>query len=595
MIEHSCNFNKKQYTAKRINNFYFQLTSSSLPSSFFIVSDGDYFFIKKKLKKPLCSFCFNGRYFCFLNGIILGTPLTIKTLTEKKWEQLLNEQFFSSLEHVVEKISKTEWSIFEISTQKKLLDCDIISYDHCKNCFPLSIESWNEQTQKNLEAQGNALFHEFMQRSTQVSSEKDQKQLFSFLHNSFGFIAYEHTFRGSDIEPDPLKGNYLTTIFTSQPTQDEEIPPSLSLCGAQAQTKKLSRLKAYMEFCERAAYTGFRTSSPLMTNINEPSFTKQCTTLKDTIFARDYPYRFDDYALWGVDLIHNTKRLIPLSYIYDETIYYKGQAPTAGRYIASTSGFAAHTSQTKAVENSLLELIERDAFLRWWKQPETGHLFSPSFAKKNIQYLLECVRTHLNNPTLVLNVMALPSPLKVPVVMAHLTTQDETKTPALVIGTAAAFSIKDATRRALYELSVGILNLIARVQHGSALFDTPPTTDFKNIKSAQDHFYFYHHPALIKQLPFHSLLLSDEQKPSTFIETLYTTHNLEELKKEIRTQNMNAFTIDATPNWLKKYNVHVIRSAIFELLPLHFGHPLLLSMEDASFYSVKNSLPHCFP
>lgn len=589
MNQLSFHCNKKNYTAKRINNFYFQLIEPDLPS-LYSIGDGTYLFTTPRLTKPFCNSCFSGRYFCFLNGVILGTTQTLETLDQKQWETLFNEKFFKLVEQTHNETQKNrdnEWTIVEIDSGATLFKGEIVSYDNCAFCFPLVIKEWGEKFKED----DSGLIADFKERASKKSSLLDQESFFNFLEHSFGFISYEHSFPGSGLEPDPLHGSYLTTVFSSFPPTSEK-PPTLSLSGAQDKDQYRSRLKAFMEYCERSAFTTFRTNSPVFTKVNDPHFLATITLLQSSVFSSSHDYNFETYAVWAIDLLSKEKKLIPLSYVCDAEHYTRSSSSQKMDYPSTTSGFAAHVSQAAAIENALLELIERDSFLRWWKNPEKGIALSFPEAQSQVTQLLECAKQHLDNDELELKLILLPSPFELPSIMAFITSKNHTKAPAFIIGAAARFNVQEAVTSALNELSVGLLNCIARLYSHEDPFGTIPVT-YDHIKTPQDHFYLFHDPRFIEKLPFHSYVLA--QKEEIVSSERFSINSLATLQEAIKNKKMNAFVIDATPRWLRPFNIHVVRCGIMELLPLHFGYPLVISMEGASNYSPKNSVPHFFP
>lgn len=186
--------------------------------------------------------------------------------------------------------------------------------------------------------------------------------------------------------------------------------------------------------------------------------------------TRLYDWVFGESALEG-DLV-----AAPI-----DCIYYPLSAKALGRRLvasATSSGVAAHWQIETARNAALLELIERDAFMRAWlgqsPPPRADNRRLPQFAARRLNGL---ERNGYSFAALLL-----PSP--VPVVMVVLRSSTR---PALVCGAAASLkSLSDALDRAMDE---ALASLVASSMETDSTVPSPDT-----MRVPRDRILHYHDP-----------------------------------------------------------------------------------------------------
>lgn len=202
---------------------------------------------------------------------------------------------------------------------------------------------------------------------------------------------------------------------------------------------------------------------------------------------------------------------------------HKGEAPY---WNPNSSGMAFHTEEDKALLNSLLELIERDAFLHiWW-------------SKSSPAVISQCGNRFVLNIT---------GRIGVPCVAVVETSQEH-----ILIGTSADFSQSKAIEKASAE--VDQLKIVStlhdKVQKGEKAHD---------IKSFEDSLSYYSD----ENLHFTGFLTqgdSAEEKVETNIDTLSVlVSRLEELKIRVYTANLTTPEVAAVGGVvLKSYSPDLI-------------------------------------
>jgi thiazole/oxazole-forming peptide maturase SagD family component len=419
---------------------------------------------------------------------------------------------------------------------------------------------------------------------------KKRKRLNSFLlKQSFGFVVHQDTFYGSGIEHDPLQGQYLTTFFSS--FLGAEGNETLLLCGGQGSTKTLAQIKAIMEYIERYALRCKLLLSPVMCEeslqcrdvlslLDEKKISKQC--IND----------INLYSIWATNVLIEQKELIPLQSIYDINSILNKKSENGFRAISTGSGMAAHFDAGEALKRGTLELIERDAFMRWWLCPESGVVINVPSVKKKSERIKNCLSLYLDNDDIEIRLIQLSSPVNIPVVIAIATSSNFKKPPALLLGASSGFDLKEVAARAIEELGIATLNIVARFQKDSQWLSKPPDlSSLGSMNSPQDHMYLYHHPELLEHLLFLPEILN--QKPTKII--VDGPSSMDELKEALKAKKMDLCVLDVTPEIFQEYGVTVVRCFIPQLHQLYFGFPLPTNMKEKSQLSVADTLPHCFP
>jgi thiazole/oxazole-forming peptide maturase SagD family component len=107
----------------------------------------------------------------------------------------------------------------------------------------------------------------------------------------------------------------------------------------------------------------------------------------------DFPFRPFDAAvsyLWkqGTDVLTGETRSVLADFVYFGAFLDRPRPYTS----ATSSGAAAHTSKAKALEGAVLELIERDAFMRTWLDRQVRPTIDPSTLPANTDRRVRALR-----------------------------------------------------------------------------------------------------------------------------------------------------------------------------------------------------------
>ncbi|MCK4265579.1 YcaO-like family protein [Candidatus Babeliales bacterium] len=581
---------KKMYRLERLSDFYFEINSNSLPSEKIIISDLRNLFIGPRTN--FCDFCFKHRYLCYLSEqTFLGGQ---NSALPENWQEFLSEDFFDFVDNALETSEHDLWNLWDLKSSEGSA-FELIPYDMCDECFPRKNVELSLDSEVNQE--GSILLDKFLNK-LKSCPVKDNSELFKFLfEDSFGFVSYFNTFAEAgfgdkDLEKS-LDAHCVSTLLSVMPTSrggSETV-----MCGAQDTDEEISKIKAVMEFIERYSLHNLIFKSQEMHTKEELEELEKKFSIVD---VSSFLNLFDSKVttskgkeslysdlVWSVDIVNASKALLPLNCLY-----------SIGKISfirPSSSGFAAHYDSNKALESSVLELIERDSFFRFWFKPETAEVLElNSELQGSLDNVIKMLKVSLGNDHLQAKVLLLKSPLDVPVAFAYITSDDLSKPPALISGFGASLELDDAIYHALKELRIGGLNLIARFQKDSSWIDEKiDFSSFENMKTPQDHMYFYHHPSVKSHVKF--LKYFEDKEPTLLFQNI-GPKNLDELRDAFKKNNMHWYAIDATPVVFEKYGVFVVRSFSPELYPLQFGANVAFDMNNISSVSVAKEMPHLF-
>ena len=238
----------------------------------------------------------------------------------------------------------------------------------------------------------------------------------------------------------------------------------------------------------------------------------------------------------------------------------------------TSNGYAAHPGKEQAARNAVLEVLERDACMRFWFNPTKGRVLPQDGAtQQRAQALGQALQnTGVNSGSHVL-LIAVQS--KVPVVLAILLAKDPAQAPALIVGSGAGETIESASEKALCELEGYALNLIARQAQSPAWHEQLPKV---TSPCPREHAQFYHHPHVRAKLKFLDYLL--EQEPVAL-----KSGKLEEVEADVK---------DVTPEMVRGL-CYVVHATVAGCYPFAFGFPLPFTFECGQL-SVAQELPHPF-
>ena len=252
----------------------------------------------------------------------------------------------------------------------------------------------------------------------------------------------------------------------------------------------------------------------------------------------------------------------------------------------TSNGYAAHTSKERAQYNAVLEVLERDAFMRFWFDPTCAVVLThdADIALRVAALDQALQNAHVNSGSNVL-VLQVPSQAKVPVALAIILAKDPTEAPALIMGAGAGATMQDAIEKALCELEGNVLNLIARHVHTPAWQEQVPSA-LTITCSEQQHTQFYHHPHVRSGLKFLDYLL--EKQPVATSTIGDGPRDFDALSKILEIE-----ITDVTSEMVQGL-CHVVHATVAGCYPFAFGFPLPFEFECGQL-SVARELPHPFP
>lgn len=341
--------------------------------------------------------------------------------------------------------------------------------------------------------------------------------------------------------------------------------------------KGLAEKKAIMEYLERYAY--------LLNICRYPTAEYDDRLIDDFMALYREPLTETERALmrskatWALELSTRAVKPLPLPFLY---------CTPGVRFVRPTSsGFGAHLDFKQSLCSSILELVERDAFVRFWHDPERAFDLPPD---ERTEAALNEITTLLadasGNPTLTYRAFLLPSPTLLPVVLMTAGSKDFSKPPALCFGCGVGFDLAQAIDDAVREFRFNALNLIK----GMKLLPGFMSRRFSGkIEELQDRLNFYATAA-----PREKLRFLDQNNPlSDAAFESASAHSLEVLIDRFRRIDKDIYAVDCTPACFAPFNVYVTRAFSTGLYPLQFQQENALDLPRGPL-SACGEIPHFF-
>lgn len=568
--------NKSIFSFGIINKFYCRIFLSS-NKDLLLISDFKHFFICEDSSK-FCSFCFEYDYINYVTKEELIGNFQKQEINELNLNGFMNEDIFRFLNKIYSKklrFKENEWLVYNLA--QRGIDRSFKQNLHplCSTCNKDKILNFSASNMEKFISAKELAFKNFY--SDLHSPKFSRKFLNSKIHEllllSKGLISYFDTFKLNDLG----FNHYFASLLSSIPNEKGDIKPLLSL----GQDKKsiIAKIKALMEFIERYALKN-KIIYPCAINI------KTSDALKN----------FEDIKLCSKDMESESQMILApaIDMLNDKSIMLRVGSDKLD-YAESSNGIGAHLNLKDAATNSLLELIERDGFVRWWTCPENFSAIKPrGHLLRLINNFKKFAFEKIKNDSLEVRVLLLPSPLSVPVIISLLTSKNQSMPPALMVGAAASFNINEAIEKSLFELYGNFLNVVCRMGNEPDFFKKSLDTEsFDTIKSPADHGSFYHHPGLIKDLKFLPNILS---APQVEINSVTRGDTFDLLKQSLSSRGMEWYLLDMTPSNLKQCGIFVVKSFVPELNSIIFGQNSMKYFDSAevSKLSVAKKLPHPF-
>lgn len=513
------------------------------------ISDNNYLFIAPK--RDFCRVCFNRRYLTQLMNEIKNAHLhnNVLSLAIK-----LDDTYDNEL-----------WQAYTVVDQKHVLSFELIPYEDCPVCA---------KKENYSKAEATILYKKLFDQKSIPNIKTLTKQVFSF-----GFAKKIPSTKNAGLpnhQFDKLLGdNFVAKSVFRMVAADSRYADD-SAIGID-QDLELAELKSLMEYLERYAF--MMQICRFKTKQYDDQIIMSYLALYNKIATETELQNIRNDACWGINLSTEEICAIPLSFIFN-----RGQVDFI---LPTSSGFGAHTDFKKSLCSSILELVERDAFMRFWHDPQRAfNLDTDEEVKSSLDEIISILKPAVNNETLVSNVFVIQSPTKLPVILITITSNDFSKPPSLCFGCGVGFDINIALHGALEELRQNTINLIKGITFIDGFFDRQFTT---NIESIPDRMNFYSTSAPREKLKFLDIV-------NPLIDGIVEEEAQQDLKSIINRFeiiNFDIYGIDCTPRCFSDKNIYVTRAFSPQLYPLQFEQEDTLKIATTPL-SACEELPHFF-
>ncbi len=569
------NFATNSYHLEKINDYWLHVSALHLPVNYVILTDLVVITIlSRESWESLCKSCFLGR--SLIASLHNHHALGMVSLAELMQDESRSLASVELLEQLLLKLPISgRW---EIEHHAYLGEFECSSFAGCVQCFPVTQIALRDFSKVDKNGKQN-----FFAAPSLANGDAQYRSLRSFMKNSFGLVIQIHEFEEGGLQGNHSDPEFIAALLTTWPHDAEH---SFTITSGHDADKDRALLKAIMEYIERDAFknqvipehiliddVSEQDLAPLNINFCSPQVIAQQWVIQTTT---------SEHSTWlcGVDVIREELALVPRDVLYAST-------QKSSCHIPTSNGFAAHWSYDDALMHASLELIERDACMRWWFAPELAHTIVPNAQEQEkIATITALVAEKIGfEPQIYL--LELSNKLQVPVIIALLTSANQNIGPALIVGSGAAFDVVVAVDKALWELKASVFNYIVR---DLGVYQEDIVRQ-ETLLSPDMHAQWYYNPACIKYLPFVTALQA--QLPRERSKYSGPTER-KSFAQYLMTHNMAWYALDVTPAMVKPFGVCVVRAIIPELYNLYFGFPTPYQPTLFSKQSVAGILPHCF-
>ena len=536
--------NKKNITEKKVNFERLNESCMSFRMNHLYISDNNALFIAPS--EEFCKRCFTRRYL---------TQVSSAPKTNKIEDKVLN--LAKNLDE--NKNIGDSWYVIFVAAPTQIKSFELSPYEDCPECGVDKTVSRPEAT---------ALYMNLLNDDErELKLEALVNQVFSF-----GFvqaITVSDKVGLDNAKYDKLLGNLFHARLIYKMINADGLSANTSSMGA-ALDIDLARLKALMEYLERYAFF-VKLCKYKTQEVDHLIIEKTLALYKKTVSDGEMAH-ITSQAIWGLNLLTNETNAIPLVFIYNN-MQVSFINPT-------TNGFGAHVNFRKSLCSSVLELVERDAFVRFWHDPENAYNFEPGESiKLEIKSIISILQEALNNADIGYNFFILQSPTKLPVVLITISSNDFSKAPSLSFGCGVGFDLASAIEGAVEEIRINAINLVK----GISVIDGFLSKKFTGkIESMQDRANFY-----ATHVPRRKLKFLDAKNPLVegVVEDAVRA-DLDAIVERFKEIDFDIYAIDCAPACFQDKNVVVTRAFSPQLYPLQF-------VQEDAFALVKGSTSSC--
>ncbi|WP_297527140.1 YcaO-like family protein [Thiohalobacter sp.] len=335
-------------------------------------------------------------------------------------------------------------------------------------------------------------------------------------------------------------------------------------------------LKALMEYAERYAFNLHVT--PARAERADPELIDGYMQLYRRPLSAAEKKQAENEAVWGVDLLRGTPRAIPLPFLFSYQAF-RDVKPTS-------SGYGAHGSFGDAVASGIVELVERDAFVRFWHDPGRARLLElPPPQEQALTSVAAATAAAATIPPLTSRAFLIPSPLRIPVVLLAISSDHPEQGPALLFGFGAGLTLDEAAYGALRELRLNAMNLVRALKMMPDLLTQHPPAKVDGIAQRMQLY--------ASAVPRPHLRFLDEADMAQADDCTSCPPDLDALLDRFRNAEIDIHAVDCTPECLADLGVHVVRAFSTGLYPLQFEREDTLSLPRSDGYAGKH-LSHFF-
>jgi len=538
--------NERKINFERVNESCISFRMKNL-----YISDNNALFVAPS--DNFCKRCFTRRYLTQVSNSAMISSINDNVLNLAK---NLDEN----------KIMANNWYVAFVTNPEQGKNFELSAYEDCPECGDNKTAVHSDALVSYIDL---------------LNNDSRELQLDALINHvfSFGFaktIAVSNKIGLDNPQYDKLLGELFHARIIYRMINPDGISADTSSMGASTDIN-LARLKSLMEYLERYAFF-MRLCKYKTQEIDEDIINKTLALYKKKVSATEMDC-ITSQACWGLNLLTNKINAIPQSFIYNNTQM---------RFIKpTTNGFGAHVTFKKSLCSSILELIERDAFVRFWHDPENAYNFEPDDqVMSEIKSIMSILKEPFNNADLACNFFILRSPTKIPVILITISSNDFSKGPSISFGCGVGFDITSAITGAIEEIRINAINLIK----GISVIDGFLSKKFTGkIESMQDRANFY-----ATNVPRAKLKFLDIKNPLVdgIVED-EINHDVDALVERFKQIDFDIYAIDCTPACFEDKNAIVTRAFSPQLYPLHFEQEGAFALATGPTSSC-GELPHFF-
>jgi ribosomal protein S12 methylthiotransferase accessory factor YcaO len=461
-------------------------------------------------------------------------------------------------------LAGTDWQCVSVDDPNRSKAFALVPYESCDDCSKAPANQERHEARRTYE------------RLLNTGTEPKIAELGGLLF-SFGFARAIHTSDepGLPNADEILGGNFYSQI-SGRILTARDVAVDVTTLGY-AGNRELAQTKAVMEYLER--YAVIEHTCPMPAREHDEELIGDFLSLYSRHASPKELSAIRSAAIWAVNLGTRGVHPVPLRFIYD-----KGDVA----FIKPTSsGFAAHVKFTRSLIASILELVERDAFVRFWHDPTRAYDFAADAeTAAQLETIRHAVAGATGNAMLATRCFLVRSPTMLPVVMSTVSSSDFARPPALVFGFGAGLNLAEALSGSVNELRTNALNLLACIQQKKGFL----TRQFdRNITSMADRMNLYSTSAPRARLAF--LDTANPLRDGIFEDL--NAADLDSVVRRLVGHGIRIFGIDVTPRCFAKLNVYVTRAFSPDLSPLQFEEERWLNLATHAM-SANDELPHFF-